>query len=388
MKTIGISIYPDFDNKEKIKQQLDYVKTLGYKIVFTSMQLGDLGFENTEVGLNDDFYFLFEYCHEIGMEIHADINDRMLFHLGAQIDNLKAISDLHIKVLRLDGGFTDHEVAVMTHNAYGIKIEENASMLQFPKRRIETIVEEGCINNYYACHNFFPLNETGLSYQDALNSARLFKSYGIQVGIFIGSLYSSCELNAIGRGIVTIEDHRYKPSHIQAMELFVHDEYDYVIFGDTHPSLAELKKVSEVAKNDTLEVIKNKYSIERVEEELDGIYCVELPVWLNKNIDEKLKKQLTSMVFVARSDQPKDLIRATQSRGISDIGVDNPIQRFPLSITLNNCLSNRYMGELQIVLENLPAVDYVNVIGQVKPYARQLLEEIKYGRVAFVLKEE
>lgn len=388
MKTIGISIYPDFDNKEKIKEQLDYAKTLGYKIVFTSMQLGDLGFENTEVGLNDDFYFLFEYCHEMGMEIHADINDRMLFHLGATIENLKPISDLHIKVLRLDGGFSDHEVAVMTHNTYGIKIEENASMLQFPKRRIETIVEEGCINNYYACHNFFPLNETGLSYQDALNSARLFKSYGIQVGIFIGSLYSSCELNAIGRGIITIEDQRYKPSHIQAMELFVHDEYDYVIFGDTHPSLAELKKVSEVAKNDTLEVIKNKYSIERVEEELDGIYCVELPVWLNKNIDEKLKKQLTSMIFVARSDQPKDLIRATQSRGISDIEVDNPIQRFPLSITLNNCLSNRYMGELQIVLENLSAVDYVNVIGQVKPYARQLLEEIKYGRVAFVLKEE
>mgnify|MGYP001438085615 CR=1 FL=1 len=388
MKTIGISIYPDFDNKEKIKQQLDYAKTLGYRIVFTSMQLGDLGFENTEVGLNDDFYFLFEYCHKIGMEIHADINDRMLFHLGAQIDNLKPISDLHIKVLRLDGGFTDHEVAVMTHNAYGIKIEENASMLQFPRRRIETIVEEGCINNYCACHNFFPLNETGLSYQDALNSARLFKSYGIQVGIFIGSLYSSCELNAIGRGIITIEDHRYKPSHIQAMELFAHEEYDYVIFGDTHPSLDELKKVSEVAKNDTLEVIKSKYSVERVEEELDHIYCIELPVWLNTNIDEKLKKQLTSMVFVARSDQPKDLIRATQSRGISYVEVDNPIQRFPLSITLNNCLSNRYMGELQIVLEELPSVDYVNVIGQVKPYARQLLEEIKYGRVAFVLKEE
>lgn len=388
MKTIGISIYPDFNNKEKIKQQLDYAKTLGYRIVFTSMQLGDLGFENTEVGLNDDFYFLFEYCHKIGMEIHADINDRMLFYLGAQIDNLKPISDLHIKVLRLDGGFTDHEVAVMTHNAYGIKIEENASMLQFPRRRIETIVEEGCINNYCACHNFFPLNETGLSYQDALNSARLFKLYGIQVGIFIGSLYSSCELNAIGRGIITIEDHRYKPSHIQAMELFAHEEYDYVIFGDTHPSLDELKKVSEVAKNDTLEVIKSKYSVERVEEELDHIYCIELPVWLNTNIDEKLKKQLTSMVFVARSDQPKDLIRATQSRGISYVEVDNPIQRFPLSITLNNCLSNRYMGELQIVLEELPSVDYVNVIGQVKPYARQLLEEIKYGRVAFVLKEE
>lgn len=388
MKTIGISIYPDFDKKEKIKEQLDFAKQLGYSIVFTSMQLGDLGFENTEVGLNDDFHFLFNYCHELGMEIHADINDRMLFYLGAQIDNLKPIYDLNIKVLRLDGGFSDQEVAVMTHNEYGIKIEENASMLQFPKRRIETIAKVGCIHNYCACHNFFPLNETGLSYKDTLKSTLLFKSYGIQVGVFIGSLCSSNELNSIGRGIVTIEEQRYKPSYIQAMELFSHEEYDYVIFGDTHPSLEEIKRVSEVAKNDTFEVIKKKYNIEKVEEELDGIYCIELPVWLNKNIENSLRKQLTSMVFVARSDQPRCLIRATQSRGLSYVKIDNPVQRTALSITLNNHLSNRYMGELQITLEELPSVGYANVIGQVKPYARQLLEEIKYGNVAFVLKEE
>lgn len=388
MKRIGISIYPDFESKESIKKQLDDAKKEGYSIVFTSMQLGDLGFENTKVGLNENFYFLFEYCYEIGMEIHADINDRMLMYLGAHVDCLKPIFDLHIKVLRLDGGFTDDEVAKMTHNSYGIIIEENASMLQFPKRRIETVVQKGCLNNYCACHNFFPLNETGLSYKDTLQATRLFKTYGISVGIFIGSLYSSNELNAIGRSIVTIEEHRYKPSYIQAMELFAHDEYDYIIFGDTHPRIDELKRVSEVAKNNNLEYIRKQYNIEEVEEELDNLYCIELPVWLNKNIDSKLKEKLTSMVFVARSDQPQSLIRATQSRGIDYIEIDNPIQRFPLAITLNNHLANRYMGELQIILEELPSVKYANVIGQVKPYARQLLEEIKYGKVAFILKED
>ena len=388
MKRIGISLYPDFDHKEDIKKQLEDAHQLGYSIVFTSMQLGDLGFENTEVGLNEDFYFLFDYCHELGMEVHADINDRMLDYLGAKIDDLKPIHDLHIQVLRLDGGFTDEEVAVMTHNPYEIQIEENASMLQFPKRRIETVVNKGNVNNYCASHNFFPLNETGLSYDDALRSAKLFQSYGIEVGIFIGSLYSSHESNAIGRSIVTIEDHRYKPAHIQAQELMCHDEYDFIVFGDTHPRHDELVKVSQVAKNDCLGMIKNKYDISRVEEELDHIYLVEIPVWLNKNLDEDLRKALTSMVFVARADQPDLLIRATQSRGIASIPVDNPVERTALSITLNNCLANRYEGELQITMNDLPSVEYCNVIGQVKPQAKRLLEEIKYGNVAFVLREE
>lgn len=387
MKSIGISIYPDFDNKETIKKELDIAKSLGYKIVFTSMQLGDLGFENTEVGLNENFQFLFDYCHQLEMEIHADINDRMLTHLGASVDDLEVLYDMHIGVLRLDGGFTDEEVAIMTKNKYGIKIEENASMLHFPKRRIETVVKDGCIENYYACHNFFPLNETGLSYEDALSASRLFKAYHIPVGIFIGSLYSSHELNQVGRGIVTIEDQRYKPSHVQAMELFVHDEYDYVIFGDAHPSYEELKRVSEVARNDSMNYVKQKYSI--LQEEMnESYYCVELPVWLNQDLSDSLKKTLTSMAFVARCDQPKSLIRATQSRGIAYIEVQNPIRRTPLAITLNNCLSNRYMGELQITLEDFPSVEYANVIGQVKPYARELLDEIKYGKVAFVLRED
>lgn len=138
------------------------------------------------------------------MEIHADINDRMLAYLGASVSDLKQIEKYHIKVLRLDGGFSDEEVAELTNNKLGICIEENASMLQFPQRRIETVVKQGNVSQYYACHNFFPLNETGLSYQDALVSAQLFKKYGIRVGIFIGSLYSSKELNAIGRGVLPL----------------------------------------------------------------------------------------------------------------------------------------------------------------------------------------
>ena len=45
MKEIGISVYPDFDDLETIKKTLDTAKELGYKDIFTSIELGDLGLE-------------------------------------------------------------------------------------------------------------------------------------------------------------------------------------------------------------------------------------------------------------------------------------------------------------------------------------------------------
>lgn len=388
MKEIGISIYPDFDSIETMKETIDTAKKSGYSIVFTSMQLADLGFENTTLEIDDRYQFLFNYCFEEGMQIHADINDRMLQYLGASPTNLKPIYDLHIPVLRVDGGFSDEEIAQMTKNPFEIIIEENASMLPNSKKRVDTIIQYGDITHYCACHNFFPLNETGLSFEKALELTKIFKDQGIRVGIFIGSLYSSKDLNSVGRGVVTIERHRYLPSHIQAMELFAQDEYDYVIFGDSHPSKKEVMRVSEVWKNNSLEKIQSEYNTKLIEENIQDLYCIELPVWLNKDIDESLKKELLSMVFLARADQPQKLIRCEQSRDMRYIEMHNTIKRDKFSITMNNYLSNRYMGELQIALEDLAPVEYVNVIGQVKPYAKHLLEKIKGGKALFVLKEE
>ena len=388
MKEIGISIYPDFDNQNQIKKQLDRVKELGYSRVFTSIQLGDLGFKNTGIGITDEFKFLFDYCDELGITTHVDINANMLKKIGSHPNNLKVIEDLKIKVLRVDNGFTHEEIAQMTNNPYGIIIEENASMLVFPKQRIETVVHKGNIKQYYACHNYFPLNETGLSYQDALDSAKLFQSYGIKVGIFIGSLYAGQELNAVGNHIVTIEEHRYKPSHIQAMELFVHDEYNYVIFGDGHPGYDELVRVSEVACYDTRENLKG-YTYDDIEyENIEQLHCVEIPVWFNKCIDEEIKQRLLHTVFLSRADQPELMVRGTQSRGKCACSCYQPIERNAYSLVLVNEYGNRYNGELQIPLTDLLALQYTNVIGQVKPYGKRLVNLVKYGKVLFILREE
>lgn len=388
MKKIGISIYPEFESIQSMKDKIDDALQLGYQIVFTSMQLNELGFENTQGDNWDKFTFLFEYCHQNNMEIHADINDKMLSYLNASCQNLYPIYERHIHVLRIDSGFSDEQVSLMTQNEWGILIEENASMLQYPQRRIKQVVEQGNIHQYCACHNFFPLNETGLSWQEAIEQARLFKKYGIQVGIFIGSLYSPKDLNAIGRGVVTIERHRYVPSYIQANEIFVHSEYDYVIFGDSQPSELELRQVSEAAHYDELEWLQERYDTKMIEEDLTDLYCIQLPIWLDQQLDPQLKQKLLSTVFLARCDQSELVIRATQLRNCCDIVKYHPIERNQGVITLHNHLANRYQGELQIVLEDRPSLEWINVIGQVKPMAKYLLEEIKGGKALFVLKEE
>lgn len=389
MKKIGLSVYPDFDSIEEMKQTLDNAKKLGYTIVFTSIQLANLGFKNVTTGIDEKFQFLFDYCDKLDMEVHVDINAIMLKELGGTPDNLKPIYDLKIKVLRLDDGFTPDEIAIMTKNPYGIVMEDNASMLWFPKEKLDIIATKGNSKQYSACHNFFPLNGTGLSFEDTLDATRLFTSYGIKVGVFIGSLYSSNDLNDIGNHIVTVEDHRYKPAHIQAMEFFIHQEYDYVAFGDTHPHLKELKRVSQVAKNDNLVVMKQHYTINKISEKmLEGRYCVEVPVWFDQGVDKELKEKLTSMIFQARADQPDILVRATQSRDICACDCYQPTEQMPYSLVIMNEYANRYNGEIQIPLVSLPAMQHANVIGQVKPYAKRLVEEIKYGCVPFILKEE
>ncbi|MFV0395427.1 MAG: MupG family TIM beta-alpha barrel fold protein [Coprobacillaceae bacterium] len=386
-KEIGISIYPDFYRQEDCKRKLDYAKELGYTRVFTSIQLGDLGFENAGIGITDGFKFLFNYAVEIGMICHVDTNDIMLKYIGASPSNLKPLKDLNIPILRLDGGFNDDEVVEMTNNPYGIIIEENASNYTILKKRLKKVKDFGNIKQYYACHNFFPRNDTGLSLEFALNAAKMYKDEGCKVGVFIGSLYSQNDLNAVGQSVPTIEEHRYKPADIQAMELFATGMFDYIIFGDSNPREDELVAVSKVIVP-TIDRL-NPQQIEEMNadelEMLSKLYCIDLPVYF-ENIDKKTIDLLEEIVHINRFDLAQKVIRSTITRGMILMDTYQTIYRSKYAITIDNINSNRYGGELQIMLADLPSAKYANVIGYVKPYAYDLCEMIKEYPVVFRLR--
>jgi hypothetical protein len=64
------------------------------------------------------------------------------------------------------------------------------------------------------------------------------------------------------------------------------------------------------------------------------------------------------------------------------------INRPAYAITIDNTLSNRYEGELQIMLKDCPPSPIANVIGQVKPYGKRLVHQIKANSLPFKLTEE
>ena len=362
----GLSVYPDFYGLEAITHQIERAASLGYTHVFTSIQLGNLGFENAKEGITPEFEALFSLCAHHRMILHVDINDRVLASLGGSPDDLEPIHALHIGVLRLDGGFSDEEVARMTLNPYGIQIEDNTSMVHQPQHRLETIKTQGNLHAYVACHNFFPRNDTGLSFEETVELAQRYADYGCQNGVFIASLHSPNDLNASGQGVPTVEEHRYVPAHIAFSELRNTGRFDYILFGDSGPRDDELVAVARVAQSDV----------------------VEIPVWLDGSLRDDLRQRITQTVLWSRPDQPAQLIRATQTRGSYGILPHQTIFRHRYAITLDNDRSNRYEGELQILLSDLPPSPVANVIGQVKPVAARLLTQVMARQLPFVLKED
>ena len=361
----GLSLYPDFYRFEELNQKLTLAARLGYTRVFTSIQLGNLGFENTADDITDDFKNLFKRTRELGLKMHVDINDVMFKRLGCTLDNLQPLKDLFIDVIRIDGGFSYEEIAQLTHNPQGIVIEDNTYAPDRNELRIATMKRLANLKQYRACHNFFPRNDTGLPFEDVVKIAQGFQAAGIGCGAFIASMDSPNDLNAAGFGVPTVEEHRTTPAHIAFSELRNTGAFDAILFGDSWPSDDELKAVSRVAQQD----------------------FVELEVWLDADLGPALRKVLTETLLFARSDQPPHVVRATRTRKKVPVPPHNTVNRPAFCLTVDNERLNRYEGELQICLKDLPFDPAVNVVGQVKSTCQRLVNQVKYTQHPFKIKE-
>ena len=374
MKDIGVSVYPDFYSVEVIGDYLKRAKELGFKRVFVSLILGDLGFENSAKPDKEIWGKVFSSCRELGLEASVDINAEVFAELGCSQDNLKPLADMGITRIRIDSGFTNRQLAVLTDNDAGISIEINGTLSSAADNEgdraykevrlfLEMIKAQGNAGNLTACHNFFPLPGTGLSIEYVKTLNDIYNEYGVKVGGFVASQVSAKDLHKTGHGICTVEAHRYIPPHMAMSELFA-SGFDYVIVGDSMAGDKELEDMSRCAR--------------------EGY--IEIPVIFYQYVSDEIRHRLLSMEFVSRVDQPAQLIRATDSRGLY-VTPCYCAPRDRYAISLNNSNSSHYMGELQIALQDLGSSAEHNVIGFVHPFGARLLECIKYGRNRFMLVE-
>ena len=92
---------------------------------------------------------------------------------------------------------------------------------------------------------------------------------------------------------------------------------------------------------------------------------------------------LYGMVYTCRPDSPRWMVRFQESRAYAKAGP--PVEpscceaRRRGTVTMDNRLYGRYSGEIQLIREDLPADEKVNVIGHIAPRYELLMDCIQRG---------
>ena len=362
MTKLAITIDPIVLTPSRITSYLSDAKQLAYGEVYFVLHP-----ENFHRGKADDATMkLLGEIRQSGFRMHAVLSEENFFEIGFNKSDLKPFLDLGFRALRLENGFDRHDlVSALTLNQHGILIEDNALALDDPIGRIKAIQTKGNIKQYSALHPYYLHPDTGCSFESCLNRSKLFKSCGIEIGVWVNTLENKSPLFPLGIGCPTIENQRHISSNLSASELVALNLFDTLGFGVNPPSRTEMEDLTRVVARNT----------------------VEIPVYFHPELDPLIKEGLLHTTFKAQSDSASQILRAVQFNPKTEIQPFNTINRDRLSLTLDNQLACLYEGEMQITLKNLPSVPYTNVIGQVDLVAAKLVDLLQIGKMSFVLTE-
>jgi len=349
--SFGFSVYFGLDNsKEENIRLLKDAHELGFTRIFTSLHIPEANYEVLKVEVKE----FFELAKEYDMDIISDISPNTFKFLDLEDMDLKGLKDMGVKTIRIDFGYGEEDIAKMTKNKYGIKVQLNAS----------TITEEFFENldryfpnyeNIDALHNFYPRIGTGISEECMINKNKLLKEKGIKPCAFVQS--NNKKRSPLKDGLPTLEDHRNKEVREAANHLFALGNTS-VFIGDSLPSIKELKDLSSLNPD-----------------------VIELDIQLN--VEDNAIIRLLNEVYSARTDEARDAIRASESRlrlNGDIIEPYNTVEKKYGDITIDNKDYLRYMGELEIILTNQEKDKRTNVVGFILQKDLYLLKYIKGGK--------
>ncbi|AQM59808.1 MULTISPECIES: DUF871 domain-containing protein [Clostridium] len=349
--SLGFSVYFGLDNKreENIKL-LNDAKAFGFKRIFTSLHIPEANYEI----LKSEVKEFFEIAKEYEMDIISDISPNTFKFLGLENMDLRGLSEIGVKTIRIDFGYTEEEISKMSKNNYGIKIQLNASTIT---KEFFNKLDEYNPNyeNVDALHNFYPRIGTGISEECMVKKNKILKDRGIKIGAFVQS--NNRKRSPLKDGLPTLEDHRAMEVREACNHLFALGN-DSVFIGDSLPSNEELKELSILKSN-----------------------AIELDINLKSKNEVVLR--LLKEVYTARIDEARDAIRAAESRLILNgdkIDPENTIEKLYGDITIDNIKYMRYMGELQIIKNNQREDERTNVVASVLQNKLYLLKYIVGGK--------
>ena len=341
----GISIYPGLDNllEENLKL-IELAATCGIKRIFTSFNIPEINKENFKRELD----IILNIAKNNDMEIISDVSPKTRELLDIDVNDLKGVKNLGISTIRLDDGYNAEEIAKLSRNTENIGLQLNASAIT--QNFLNDLEKHNTnFNAIEALHNFYPRINTGLSEEFFANKNNLLKSYDIKVGAFISS--EGKKRGPIFEGICTLEAHRGINSSL-AMRHLAALGVDFIFISESLPFRYEIEELARLENNEVI-------------------------LKINMFTKNSAIKNLLSNKFTARPDESRDVIRAKESRLLAKGNIDpeNAVDRPLGSITVDNALYKRYMGELQITKRDLPKDERVNVIAEI---AKDELFMLKY----------
>ena len=354
----GISVYIGLQHS--LDTNISYLKLAhhyGYRRLFTSLHIP----EADSRALVSDFRTLMAEAASLGFAITADISPRTFSLLGASNDDLSLFMEWGLNALRLDYGFSPTYMGTITAKSR-LNIEINASTVT------AALLEDMATANVdfsriQACHNYYPRPETGLSWASFAQRSALLHSHGIPVFAFIPSL--SSPRAPLFSGLPTVEKHRLVPPVVAAKEFLACQLLSGILFGDPLASEEDLASVAALDPS-----------------------CLELSVVVEKDLSPTERTILFAPFHTCRIDSGEYAIRSQEARSLckTAIPIRSAMPRPVGALTIDNEAYGRYMGEMQLITDSLPADPRVNVAAHVIPEERCLLSYIRPGSI-FRLKE-
>lgn len=358
----GISAYVGMEHS--LADNIAYLEMAaryGYSLLFTSLHVPEASAED----ILRDFGEFTRAAKKLGYKIIADISPRSFKMLGASMAEPEPLRAFSVDVWRFDFGFSFKEIASFSENGqFNVQINASTTDKRALKQLLRTRIRA---HNIEACHNFYPREETGLSFELFCKRSAEFRKQGIPVYAFIPSRRNP--RGPIYAGLPTIEEHRHMSSVVAAKHLLATRLCSGVIFGDSFVPEAELRAVGELSDE-----------------------CVQLTCRFVEGVSQIERDIVLTPKHTNRNDPGRFCLRSEESRGLYNIRADRPviesnntIIRNCGAVTIDNSGYGRYMGELQLVTQTLPADGRVNVAAQVVEEELFLVCCIKPGQAfAFV----
>ncbi len=343
---LGISSYfkdLDYDYLERASE-------IGAKYLFTSLHIPEEDLSQ----LDQELPRFLENCRKFGLELVPDISPATFEKLGVEANDYVALKDLGFTALRLDYGFDDFDVVKDLLTNFELML--NASVVN-EQYIIDAKAAGVDFTNISVLHNFYPKTETGLSFKyfDMMN--RAFVKHGIKIMAFVPG--DSLKRFPLYEGLPTVEQHRQKNPYVSTVELI----HDYgitdVLIGDS------------IARFETLQYMQD-YMSDRT---------MNIPVVLTEQ-----GKEILNESYPVRKDLSENVVRLLRERTPGIPVLDNNV-RLRGSITIENTLSGRYSGEIQICKKDFPMDARTNVLGFIHPDFVELVDyidrdtKIKFVRV-------